>query len=62
MDLAEVAAQARMDGDITPEEADAVFDSIDELRQEAEVVLVAIHPPRFICWDKLVCEVLKNDR
>ncbi|MCK4563762.1 MAG: hypothetical protein KAU94_03695 [Verrucomicrobia bacterium] len=39
--LAEVAAQARMDGDIDPEETEAVFDSIDELRQEAEAVLSA---------------------
>lgn len=39
--LAEVAAQARMDGEITPEETEAVFDSIDELRQEAEAVLAA---------------------
>ncbi|MCF7816916.1 MAG: hypothetical protein K9M54_03440 [Kiritimatiellales bacterium] len=39
--LAEVAAQARMDGEITPEETDAVFDSIDELRQNAEAVLAA---------------------
>ncbi|MEA2068008.1 MAG: hypothetical protein U9P12_02295 [Verrucomicrobiota bacterium] len=39
--LAGVAAQARMDGDIDPEETEAVFDSIDELRQEAEAVLAA---------------------
>jgi len=39
--LAEVAAQARMDGNIDPEETEAAFDSIDELRQEAEAVLVA---------------------
>ena len=39
--LAEVAAQARADGEITPEETEAVFDSIDELRQEAEAVLSA---------------------
>jgi len=39
--LAEVAAQARMDGEIDPEETEAVFDSIDELRQEAEAVLAA---------------------
>jgi hypothetical protein len=31
-----------MTGDITPEETEAVFDSIDELRQEAEVVLEAL--------------------
>ncbi len=37
--LAEVAAQARMDGEIDAEETEAVFDSIDELRQEAEAVL-----------------------
>lgn len=37
--LAEVAAQARMDGEIDPEETEAVFESIDELRQEAEAVL-----------------------
>ena len=36
--LAEVAAQARADGDIDPEETEAVFDSIGELRQEAEAV------------------------
>ncbi|WP_372807313.1 hypothetical protein [Pontiella sp.] len=39
--LAEVAAQARMDGEIDPEETEAVFDSIDELRQGAEGVLEA---------------------
>ena len=32
MALAEVAAQARMDGDITEEETEAVFDAINELR------------------------------
>ena len=37
--LAEVAAQARMDGEIDPEETEAVFDSLDELRQETETVL-----------------------
>lgn len=39
--LAEVAARAKMDGDITPEETGAVFDSIDELRVQAETVLTA---------------------
>ena len=37
--LAEVANMARSDGEIDPEECDIVFDSIDELRQEAEALL-----------------------
>ncbi len=39
--LAEVSAQVQMDGNITDEETKAVFESIDELRLEAEAVLSA---------------------
>jgi hypothetical protein len=40
--LSELAAQARMDGIITEEETEAVFEAINELRVEAEEVVMAI--------------------